>query len=92
MKDYLRLRFIEVVRGAMKSKRKRITSGVPQGGKWSAPLWDFDIGTLDELGIDELFGYANDLGLVYVVDNPNKSEIIDHINQDFTKLEKWAAE
>ena len=60
IKSYLKLRFIQVVRGMARSKKRNITSSVPQGGKWSAPLWDFDIATLDELGIsiEELFGYA----------------------------------
>ena len=44
------------------------------------------------LDIDELFGYADDLGLVYIIDNENIDWVIDHINQDFIKLEKWAAE
>jgi len=65
---------------------------VPQGGKWSAPLWDFDIATLDELEIEELFAYADDLGLIYEVDDENRSYIVDHINEDFAKLEKWAKE
>jgi hypothetical protein len=30
--------------------------------------------------------------LIQQLDNSNKSEIIDHINQDLTKLAKWAAE
>ena len=87
MKSYLKNRFIQVVRGMARSKRRNITSSVPQGGKLSAPLWDFDIATLDELGIEELFGYADDLGLVYIVDADNKASIIQHINEDFDKLE-----
>ena len=70
IKSYLKNRFIEVVRGMARSRRRNVTSSVPQGGKWSAPLWDFDIATLDELGIEELFGCADDLGLIYIV-NPS---------------------
>ena len=92
IKSYLKLRFIQVVRGMARSKKRNITSSVPQGGKWSAPLWDFDIATLDELGIEELFGYADDLGLVYEVNEENRDSIIDHINSDFAKLEAWAKE
>ena len=60
--------------------------------KWSAPLWDYDIATLDELDIEELFAYADDLGLIYEVNDENRGFIIDHINEDFDKLEKWAKE
>ena len=88
LKSYLKMRFIEVVRGTVRSRRRKIGSSVPQGGKFPAPLWDFDISTLDELDIDELFGYADDLGLVYIIDSENSDWIIDHINQDFIKLEK----
>ena len=45
-KDYLHDRFIEVVVGMIRSALKRIFSGVPQGGKFSQNLWDFDISTL----------------------------------------------
>ena len=92
MKSYLKDRFIEVVRGLARSRRRKITSSVPQGGKWSAPLWDYDIATLDELDIEELFAYADDLGLIYEVNDENRDSIIDHINEDFDKLEKWAKE
>ena len=92
LKSYLKNRFIEVVRGIARSRRRLITSSVPQGGKWSAPLWDYDIATLDELEIEELFAYADDLGLIYEVTDENYNSIIDHINEDFDKLEKWAKE
>ena len=67
MKSYLKQRFIEVVRGVARSRKGNITLSVPQGGKWSAPSWDFDIATLDELEIEEMFAYVDDLGLIYEV-------------------------
>ena len=37
MKDYFKNQFIQVVAGKQKSKKHRIFSSVPQGGKMSAP-------------------------------------------------------
>ena len=89
IKSYLTDRFIEVVTGSERSSRKQIFSGVPQGGKWSAPLWDFEISTLDELGLDGLLSYADDCSLVYEVSDENASSIIDTINLDLQKLSDW---
>jgi hypothetical protein len=57
-------------------------------------LWGYDIATLDELDnvIEEPFAYADDLGLIYEVNDENRGFIIDHINEDFDKLKKWAKE
>ena len=81
-KDYLHDRFIEVVVGMIRSALKRIFSGVPQGGKFSQNLWDFDISTLDELDIDGLIAYADDYGILYEVTAENRDTIIDEINSN----------
>ena len=92
MKSYLKDCYIQVVVGRVESSLKRITSSVSQGGKWSANLWDFDIGTLEELDIDGLIAYADDLGILYEVTKDNKHCIIDEVNADFKKLEAWGIE
>jgi hypothetical protein len=90
IKSYLRNRHISVVTNGVKSKRQSIYSGVPQGGKWSAPLWDFEISTLQDL---DLFGllisYADDCSLLYEVTHQNKHTLVDKINEDLAKLEDW---
>ena len=43
MKSYLFRRFIQVVASGISSSLKQIHNGVPQGGKCSSFLWDFDI-------------------------------------------------
>ena len=88
-KDYLRNRFIQVVVGMIRSALKRIFSGVPQGGKFSQNLWDFDISTLDELDIDGLIAYADDCGLLYEVTTENRDTIIDEINSNLQSLAEW---
>jgi hypothetical protein len=72
MKDYLKNRFIQVLVGKQKSKKHRIFSSVPQGGKMSAPLWDFDISTFDDLDLFAiLFSYADDCTLFYEITDEN---------------------
>ena len=61
-----------MVVGRVRSSLKRITSSVPQGGKWSANLWDFDICTIEELDIDGSIDYADALSILYEVTNDNK--------------------
>ena len=55
-------------------------------GKWSAPPWDFDISTSDELDIDGLVAYADDIGILYEVTEENKTSIIAKINSDLADL------
>ena len=90
IKSYLKNRYISVFANGVKSKRHPIYSGVPQGGKWSAPLWDFEISTLQDL---DLFGllmsYADDCSLLYEVTDQNRETLIDDINADLQKLEDW---
>ena len=79
-----------MVANGVKSKGHRIFSGVPQGGKWSAPLWDFEISTLQDLDIyGLLISYADDCSLLYEVTDQNREILIDDINGDLQKLEEW---
>ena len=90
MKDYLHKRFIRVVVDGISSSNKRIFSSVPQGGRWSAPLWDFDIATLEDLDLTGiLMSYADDCSLVYEVNDSNRASMISSVNQDLEKLESW---
>ena len=88
--SYLRNVYISVFANGVKSKQHSIYSGVPQGGKWSAPLWDFDISALQDL---DLFGlltnYADNCSLLYEVTDQNRETLIDDINADLQKLEDW---
>ena len=90
MRDYLLRRFIKVVVGGYSSKERRIYSSVPQGGKWSAPLWDFEISTLKDLDLHGwLLNYADDCSLVYEISSTNRQSIIAAANQDLAALEAW---
>ena len=85
MVDYLHRRFIKVAVGAVTSKLERIYSSVPQGGKWSAPLWDFEISTLEDLGLKGwLMSYADDCALVFEISAVNRDSVIQTVNQDLT--------
>ena len=86
IKSYLRDRYIEVVVGKLKSARRGIFSGVSQGGKWSAPSWDVDIATLEELEVGGLISYADDCGLLYEVTDSNRCTIVDEITADLADL------
>jgi hypothetical protein len=90
MTDYLRRRFIRVAAGSVSSKLKRVYSSVPQGGKWSAPLWDFEISTLGDLDLaGELISDADDCSLVYVIDSCNRNTVTADVNNDLALLEDW---
>ena len=90
MVDYIHRRFIKVAVGAVTSKLKRIYSNVPQGGKWSAPLWDFEISTLEDLGLKGwLMSYADDCALVFEISAVNRDSVIQTVNQDLDMLEAW---
>ena len=68
-------------------------SSVPQGGKWSAPLWDFEISTLGDLDlVGELMSYADDCSLVYVVDEHNRGSVVADVNKDLAQLMDWGIE
>jgi hypothetical protein len=63
---------------------------VPQGGKMSAPLWDFDISTLDDLDLFAmLFSYADDCTLFYEITDENARSIVAQANSDLKQLEQW---
>ena len=72
--DYLRKRFIQVVVGEDKLKQREIFSSVPQGGKWSAPLWDFEIATIGDIDLEGLiFRYADVCSLFYEITKGNRA-------------------
>ena len=81
-RSYLHDRFTEVVVCTVRSALKRNISSVPQGGKFSHNLWNFDISTLEELDIGGLIAYADDCGILYKITADNKDTIIDEINKD----------
>jgi hypothetical protein len=79
-----------VATGDDTSAAHRIFSGVPQGGKWSAPLWNFEISTLQDLGLTgQLLCYADDACLIYEITKDNKATLLDAINADLQLLEDW---
>ena len=93
MKNYLRRRFIRVVVGGESSKLRRIRSSVPQGGKWSAPLWDFEIATLEDLNLEGiLLSYADDCSLLYKIDKNNRDTVTATVNSDLAALQEWGIE
>ena len=91
-RDYLFNRFIEVVAAGRTSGMKQIFSGVPQGGKWSATLWDLDISEMcDSLSDQALpFGYADDVSLWYELPAGHTAdELATIINEDLVRLKEW---
>ena len=90
IKDYLFERFIQIVCNGDASDAREIFSGVPQGGKWSPILWDFDISELPNFVCGDLGCYADDLWLWYEITDQNRDIIIDVINQDLDGLLRWA--
>ena len=91
-KDYLFERFIEVVCNGQSSGRREIVSEVPQGGKLSPLIWDFDISELPSVVCEEaqLGAYADDLWIWYEVTDNNRDSIVDTINLDLEELMRWS--
>ena len=91
LRSYLFQRFIQVVSNGETSKICEIFSSVPQGGKLSPPLWDFDINDMHTVisAAAELFCYADDCGLWYELTESNREMIIDIVNLDLLKLKQW---
>jgi hypothetical protein len=72
------------------SKLKEIFSGVPQGARWSPGIWNFDIHDLPDFVLHgEIFSYADDCTLWYVVTDENRDTIIDQINEDLESVRLW---
>jgi hypothetical protein len=95
MRYYLCNRFIRGVTSGLSSSLKQIFSGVPQGGKWSAFLWDFDISEMchDLQNDAQPFGYADDVSLLYEID-PDlcSAENVKLINGDLATLHAWGCD
>ena len=89
----MRRRFIKVVIGGEGSKSRRLRSSVPQGGKWSAPLWDFEIATLEDLNLEGiLLSYADDCSLLYKIDKGTRDTVTATVSSDLALLQEWGIE
>ena len=84
MKSYLHKRFLRVVSQVGFSEAREIFSGVPQGGKLSTDLWNFDVNEIDSAVSDDgqLFCYADDNAIWYEVTEENRLFILQLINRD----------
>ena len=91
MRSYLFKRFLRVVASGKTSSIKEIFSSVPQGGKFSPPLWDFDISEMADLlcNMVQFFIYADDVALWYEIDVFNRREMTNTINGDMAALKVW---
>jgi len=91
IRDYLHKRFLRVVNNGKSSADKELFSSVPQGGKWSPPLWNFDISEMDQWisKLGELICYADDSGLWYEITAENTDYMIQGINADLESLMEW---
>jgi retron-type reverse transcriptase len=91
-KSYLYKRFLRVISKGTASDRKEIFSGVPQGGKWSTDLWNFDVNEIDQAIKDDgdRFCYADDNFIWYEVTEENRRFILQVINTDLQALAIWA--
>jgi len=92
MRSYLYRRHLKVISKGKSSELKEIFSGVPQGGKWSTDLWNFDVNELDHAISDdgELFCYADDNAIWYEVTEENRRFILQVINTDLQAVANWA--
>ena len=92
MKSYLYKRFLKVIANGKASELKQIFSSVPQGGKWSTDLWNFDVNEIDTAISDDgsLYCYANDNAVWYEVIEENRRFILQVINTDLQALANWA--
>ena len=92
MKSYLYQRYLKVIGRGKASELREIFSGVPQGGKWSTDLWNFDVNELDRAVSDdgELFCYADDNAVWYEVIDENRRFILQVINTDLQAVANWA--
>ena len=90
IKNYLFERFLQVVANGTASQKKQIFSSDPQGGKLSAPLWNFDISELaDKLSAELVpFGNADDVALWFEIefDRVISTAVI---NTDLEALAAW---
>ena len=68
-KSYLYTRDFGESSAKVTSDRKEIVSGVPQGGKLSTDLWNFDVNEIDQAIKDDgdLFCYADDNYIFHLV-------------------------
>ena len=91
IRHYLYKRFLWVVNNGKCSEFKELFSSVPQGGKWSAPFWNFDISEMEAWisALGELICYADDSGLWYEITAGNRDHIIEGINKDLQGLMDW---
>lgn len=92
IRDYLYCQFIQVVAAGISSNKKQIFSGVPQGGKWSLFLWDFDICEMCDCLSDFAlpFGYADDDSLWFeLLPGMSAVQLVFNINQDLARLKAW---
>ena len=91
-KSYLYKRFLRVISRGKASELKQIFSGVPQGGKLSTDLWNFDVNEIDTaIGDDgDLFCYADDNFIWYEATEENRRFIMQVINTDLQALANWA--
>ena len=90
-KDYLIYRSIRVVLDAVASAKAEIFSGVPQGGKLSPKLWNFDIRDLSRaVGEDAcLLAYVDDCNVWFEIDAlvyTDHQAFIDHVNTVLSRL------
>ena len=80
IRDYLFERFIRVAPQGKSSKLNQIFSGVPQGGKLSTSLWNFDISEMPDCLSNESDGdlvcYADGSGLLYIIDDQDHADAL----------------
>ena len=92
--DYLFERYLQVVASGDASGQFEISSGVPQGAKWSPKLWNFDISEMEHALSEHamLICYADDSGIWYEITEENRDCIHDIVNSDLAGLSEWAAD
>lgn len=94
LESYLKGRYIQVVHNGIKSSCREISSGVPQGARWSSFLWDLDICDLHAVvsGHACVVCYADDIGIWYEL-TPEFKDNVDAlarvINSDLKAISSW---
>lgn len=93
IKDYLSERFIQVVVNGVASTLREIHSSVPQGGKPSPKLWNFDIRNMgDAVQDDALFmAFVDDCNIWFEVtqaDRDSPAHLFCLVNEVLDRLSK----
>jgi hypothetical protein len=91
MVSYLLARSLYVVAMGMASKKKPINSSVPQGGIWSARLWDVQVNDISQMLVwVQTLMYADDIAVWIEFSSMDELPLaIGRLNEDLDRMHQW---